>query len=299
MALRKIFIVFVSIAALAFGACDNGKKQDKLSVVVSIFPIYDIARNIGGEKVDFMYIIPPGANPHSFSPLPSAVKQIQNAEIYIGIARGFDDWVSRYMKSGTPTRYLFAPVHLHTEDSHCTHDHDFEDDNPHYWLSVGKARDIAQKISIILSDIDPDNSSYYISNASSYIIQLNELDKEIGRMFDDMKSRKLIQWHPAWNYFAEDYGLEIIGNITEGHGKEPSVKHFRELAQKAKAQNADIIIMGLNVESKAVDALAKEINGKIIRLDNTGNPEVKERATYIDLMRHNAKLISEALKQGE
>ena len=129
--------------------------------------------------------------------------------------------------------------------------------------------------------------------------ELAQLDSEIESALSQVATRSFIQWHPAWDYFADDYGLKIIGTLEQGHGDEPSVKDMNDLVRKGRRGDVKTIIIGLGVESKAAQALAREISGRIVRLDTMGDPENPKKSSYIAMMKDNVRLLAAALNEDE
>jgi ABC-type Zn uptake system ZnuABC Zn-binding protein ZnuA len=103
---------------------------------------------------------------------------------------------------------------------------------------------------------------------------------------------------PSWDYFAEDYGLEIAGVVEEGHGEEPSVGQFEELVKTVEAEKVSVIVVDSFVESRVVDSLAAETGAKIIRLNTLGSPTGEVQPTYVEMMLDDARVLSAALKSS-
>ena len=107
----RTFIILLAIAiACVLPAC--GKKPENpdrpVTVAVSIFPMYDIARNICGEKAAVFYAVPAGADPHTFEPRPSVARNLRKASLFIGVTKNFDGWIERYLSPAASRRYLLA-----------------------------------------------------------------------------------------------------------------------------------------------------------------------------------------------
>jgi len=281
MILRKCAIYLISFFLLI--SC--GKKSDSTSesivVGVSIFPVYDIAYNIAGGRAELFFLIPVGANPHSYEPSPSIVKKLQEVTLYIGVLSDFDGWVEKFIPGNATIRYLG----------------DENKANPHLWLSVKGAKRIAKKIAKFLSDIDQRNADYYMKNLRNYLAVLNRTDAQIADLFSEIRVKKFIQWHPAWDYLARDYGLAIAGTIQSGHGDEPSVKQFHRIVEVARREGITVVVIGLKLQSSAAEGLVREIGGKLVRLDSIGDPKRSDRSTYASLMLHNARVLSASLKE--
>ena len=285
---NKNLVVGFSLFCLCMVSCTKQSSvSEHLSIATSVFPVYDITKNIGGDKIEVLFVVPKGANPHTYEPVPSVVRRIQEADLFIGVHPEFDGWIKTHLSSKTNS------VFLKQEDHNDEHHHD----NPHVWLSVRNAISSAEKITDVLSTLDGDNADVYADNLRIYREQLHRLDERISSLFEGIGKKKFIQWHPAWDFFAEDYGLQIVGTIEHGHGDEPSVKDFQTLIAKAKKEKVRTIVMGLNVESRTAQTLAREIDGRLIHLDSIGDAESEDRNSYLTLMEYNALRLSEALRK--
>lgn len=268
-------------------ACNqhDASRDHEISVVTSIFPLCDITRHIAGEHVAVTYVIPVGANPHHYEPLPSTVLELQQATLFIGIHRDFDGWIADLLPDDTRRVFLLSENRAQPRA------------NPHIWLTPGGGMSIADSVARMLSNIDPRNRAYYLMNLSSYKKELEQLDSTITLLFDHIVCKKFIQWHPAWDYLAHDYNLTIIATIEHGHGAEPSVRQFKQLIDRAKEQHVKVIVTGLYTQKKAAGTLAREIDGVLLKLDPIGDPAVDARATYLKMLYHNALLLSSSLNE--
>jgi zinc transport system substrate-binding protein len=149
---------------------------------------------------------------------------------------------------------------------------------------------------MILTKAAPGMKASFDENSADFKTRLRSLDEEIADLFSDVGFHSIIQWHPAWEEFAVDYGLEIAGTVELGHGDTPSVKEFQQLVKTAKQKDVGVIVIGLNVRSQAVESLARETGASILRLDTIGDPADDDRDSYIELMRQNAHLLAGSLR---
>lgn len=280
---KNIIITLVIFISLLFAQCTKEKKtmKDALVISVSIYPIYDITRNLSVEKNNIQYIVPPGANPHTYEPVPSGVRSLQGTDLFIGISKEFDGWIEKFLPGSATVKYLSDAGH---------------DDNPHIWLSINNAKKISRQISETLTMLDPGHKDEYKKQLNIYLKKLARHEIMIVSHFDSVKNNKIIQYHRAWDFFARDTGLKIISTIEDGHGKRPSIKKFKEIIDTAKKLNTGIIVMGLRDSDSSVISLAKEINGTVIRLSTMGSPDNSAISTYLDMMMTNSKKLSKALK---
>ena len=292
------WIIIIFVVLLILMSCSRPTAQsDKTQIATSIFPIYDMARNIVGNTADVFFVVPVGANPHTYEPVPSEVQSMQRVDAFIGIHPEFDGWMRDHIPSSARVLFLQEKLDTHELEEGAHPSLEGKDDhnhNPHIWLSVRNAKVIVSQITEIMTELDAENRDYYQRQAQEYLGLLGQLDVEIDGLWKDIEHKKFIQWHPAWDYFADDYGLEIVGTIEHGHGDRPSVKEFKTLVDEARRKHVKVVVIGLNLESSATEALVEEIAGKLVRLDTIGNPDDEDRNSYIKLMRHNGRMLAGA-----
>lgn len=272
---------------LLFVACrhHDSPSNNQVSVVTSIFPLYDIAQHIAGERLAVTYVVPVGANPHHYEPLPTTAVELQHAKLFIGIHREFDGWITDLLSDKTRIEFI-----LSREESLYP--------NPHIWLTPRGGKRIAGDVAHLLATIDPNNRDYYFDNLSIYERELSKLDSTLFFLFNRAACKQFIQWHPAWDYLARDYHLTIIATIEHGHGVEPSVKQFMQLVDEAKEKQVKVIVTGLHARSNAAKMLTREIGGVLLKLDPIGDPRVDARASYIKMIYYNAVHLSSALNEA-
>ncbi|HOO71248.1 MAG TPA: metal ABC transporter substrate-binding protein [Spirochaetota bacterium] len=276
---RKSIVAFCIAVAVLAGCSQKQEAPGKIQAVTSIFPLCDIAANIAGGRADVSFIVPAGANPHVYEPAPSAVTLLSRADVFIGVDDHFDGWIIKFLPSAAIKTFLAR-----------------EGENPHLWLSLKNAPVLAGRIAEIFIQQDPEGESVYKKNLKFYHAKIKEADEKASMFFKNISDKRFIQWHDAWDGFAADYGLSVFGTIEGGHGKEISVKQFRDLAVKAKRENVRVVVLGLSARNTAAESFTKEINGIIARLDTIGDPSSSDRSSYLDLMLYNAQALSRALK---
>lgn len=289
-------IILPAILLLAIFAYSDCKKQEKktgrITVVVSVFPLCDIARNISGDRADVFFTIPAGADPHTFEPRPSIAKDLQKADLFIGVSKEFDGWLERYLPDTAVRTYLLDRSYRRDKPGNST----IDTPNPHIWLSVRNAKNIARSTARYLSETDRKNKNYYDLNLTSYLKKLDELDRSIALLYMNKKNKSFIQWHEAWNYFADDYGLAITGTVQREGSDKASVRSIKEIIDRAKRDQVTVIVVGLSAEAKAALVLASEIAGTVVPLDGIGAPQASDRSDYLKLMYYNAKTLADAMQ---
>ena len=223
---------------------DISKK--KLNVITSVAPITDIVKNIGGERINLVGLVPEGVNSHTFEPVPSDAIKIGNADLIVIDGLNLETTIENIAKNIIAKNPKIQLVKL--ADNTITKDDwifDFSfpkekgDPNPHLWLNVEYAMKFANITTHKLIELDPNNSKYYISNYQRYNELLKELDEGIRKSVDTIpqENRKLLTYHDSWAYFASRYGMTVIGAIQPSDFGEPSPKHVARLIDQIRTEN--------------------------------------------------------------
>ncbi|PJF48060.1 MAG: metal ABC transporter substrate-binding protein [Chloroflexi bacterium] len=309
----------------------------KLKVLATFSIIADLVQNVAGDKVELFTLVGPGTDSHDYEPTPSDVAKVADVQLIFENGLGFESWLDRlYEAAGSRARRVvlsegidprvFAEAHGEAEHGH-THDadgkegrkeeghsHDEEkagdhahahgEFDPHVWQDVRNAIQMVRNIVQALSEVDPANADFYDANAEAYIAQLEALDEEIVGLIEQIPEarRKLVTSHEALGYFADRYGFEMIGAVLgtmSAMASEPSAQDFANLAEAVKAEGVDVIFLENVTNPQAVERLAREAGirvGPSLFTDALSAPG-EPGATYIDMMRYNARALRDALTQ--
>lgn len=282
-----------SLAVLALPSLSHGAVQ-KLKVVASIAPLADFARQVGGDKVEVILLLPAGASPHTYEPAPKTVQEISRARIFIRIGAGLEFWADKLVAAAArdlTTVTCSEGIDLIKGEDH---DHAISNVDPHIWLDPLICMTIIEKIGDAFSRADPADSVYYKKRAAAYIDRLAALDREIADRVKTFRTKEYITFHSAWNYFSRRYGLRVAGVIEEGPGKEPSARHIGDILSLIRRLHTRVVFAEPQSSTRIAEAIAREAGGQVLILDDIGGQ--KGRETYIDLMRYNLSVMERAMK---
>jgi ABC-type Zn uptake system ZnuABC Zn-binding protein ZnuA len=174
--------------------------------------------------------------------------------------------------------------------------------DPHYWLDPVSVVRYVENIRDGLSAVDPDGASVYTANAQAYIAKLQELDKWISEQMKQLPDdrRVLVTNHESLGYFADRYGLRIVGAIVPSisTGASPSAQQLAQLADTVKRAGVKAIFLETGANPQLADQLARDAGIKTVTSLYTHSiTDAKGPApTYIDMMKYNVKAIVDALK---
>lgn len=265
--------------ALSTACSDPKEAAGKPIVMVSIVPERYFVEKVAGDLVDIRVMIPAGANHEMYEPTMDQVISFSKASLYVKLGHPnftFETaWLDKLLsqKSDVKVADASAGCELLPED-------------PHIWLSVKCARSMASNVAAALSVVMPDKKSVFEANLSRFLKEADLLDRELKKLFEGLEGRSFYVFHPAWTYFAEDFGLEQVA-LEHGH-KEPDTHRVQETISRAKEDGAKVIFIQPGMSRGSAELVAREIGGRVISIDPLA-------ADWMDGMRKSALAIKEAL----
>ncbi len=291
-----VLLVGAALLGLAFARPDAHAADPALRVVTSIPPLAMIVSDLGGRRVAVRSILPPGADPHTFEPKPSDALAITQADVIVVLGSPIDSWIGKAIgpSSGAAVVRLDAGEGDVAADDH--HDHAGHHDDPHVWLDPLWVRDHAVRpLQRALADADPAGAAQYGEAARRVSEAMTDLDDDIRSAFAGAVTRSFLAWHPAWDRFAERYGLHSIGSVGEVAGREPSVRAMIDAIRAARAAGVRAVLVEPQVEARQARVLADELGVAVVLVDPLGDPTSLERSTYRLMMLFNANAFARAL----
>jgi len=264
---RLVPVVLALAAPLmaAAGCGGQAATTGKTVVAVSILPQAGFVEAIGGDKVEVVVMVPPGADPHTYEATAEQMIKLSNAKMYakVGSAVEFElTWMDKLI---AVNRNMLVVDCSRGIDLTASQDPDEPGSDPHIWLSVKNAAIMVQNICDGLVQVDAANKSYYEANCAAYLEQLTALDEEIAADLAGVANRSFIVFHPAFSYFARDYGLTQIA--VEQEGKEPDADYIARLIEEAREDGIKVIFVSPQFSTKSAEVIAREIGGQVVIID--------------------------------
>ena len=313
--LTKILTIIILVSLFLTG-CNNSAKSNnstesnnKLNIVTSFYPMYistlNIVKDIPNVEVLNMTTSQTGCL-HDYSLSTKDLKTLSNADILIINGAGMESFLDDVIDEYSDLKIIEASKGIdliedtehddHTEDhDHEDHDHDV---NPHVWVSISKNIEEVSNIAEELSSLDPNHANEYQDNANEYIAKLENLKTEMHSTLDNIAHKDIITFHEAFPYFAEEFGLNIVGVIEIEPDSEPSAKEVENIISIINEKNIKALFTEPQYSSKIADTIAKETGASIYTLDPivTGDSNEKAYNDYIIKMQENLNTLKEALK---
>jgi zinc transport system substrate-binding protein len=299
------------MCACAGSALASDNTGERVSVVATIFPPFDLARAIAAEMADVEMLLPPGSESHSFEPTPRDILKIQNCDVFIYVGGDSDEWINGMLESmdmsGKQVVTLMDCVETVEEEIVEGMEEEEEEEetgepeyDEHVWTSPRNASLIADKIADALAAADPDNAGDYLANADSYKLELDALDEAFREVTDSASRRTFIFGDRfPFRYFADAYGLSYYaafpGCSTE---TEPSAATIKFLIDKMNEERIPVVFHLELSNGKMAETIA-EATGAAVRTlhaaHNISKDDFEAGLTYLDIQRANVEALREAL----
>lgn len=318
LAYIAIAVLVIILIAGAFIFSDRRSPVSEAEVATTIFPIYDITRNITGDALEVALILPPGASPHTYEMTPGRLQQFTNTKVVYGVGHEFDLWSERISDSVGAEFFVvdnniplvaYEEREKHDHDSHDDHedehhdDEDHEDDHededldhhdhgdvdPHYWLTIQNGKIIATNIANDLTSRYPEHAETFATNLAGYLAELDQADAQIKETLSDLSTTELITLHDAWYYFAEEYGLEVVATFSPSPGREPTPRFLENLLEEIEEHELTVLYTEPQLAGGTIRGFARDNNVTLATLDPIGG--LNEQDSYIGLMLSNAQII--------
>lgn len=302
------------LGALAISACGGGTAAQhrygdqevlRLKVVTTVSPITSIVENIGGSRIQLEGVVPEGVNSHTFEPKPSMAKLMAQANLIIFNGLFLEEPTLALAKANKKAETLILSLgeQAITRDA-WQFDFTFPETaghpNPHLWPDPNLGLRYAELVHDQLAAMDPENAGYYGENLERFRDRVIQMDQAIRAAVATVpeRNRKLLTYHDSWAYFAEQYGVEVIGAVQPSNFSQPSVREVAGLIDQVKALGLPAVFGSEVFPSDVLEAIASEANAQFIDDladdDLPGKPGDPEHS-YLGLMRQNLVTMIPAL----
>lgn len=306
---QRILLLSLILGPLLLAACTRPESTappaTKLQIVTSLFPLYDFARNIGGDQVEVSLLLPPGVEAHSFDPKPEDILRVNRAGLFIYTNKAMEAWAVTIAASVDPAKVTIVDASVGTrllragghedddEDEDEAHGHAAGGIDPHLWLDFANARIMVSNIAGAMAAKDPTHRDLYRSNAAAYAARLDALDATYRSTLAPCKKRTLLQGgHFALGYLTARYGLKYHAAAAVNPEAEPTAATMAALVQEMRSKDLHYLFSEELVSSKLAETIAKEGGGTVLLLSaahNVSKVDLERGITFIEIMERNLK----------
>lgn len=307
---HRITLLILVILCIVAAGCSKPteSRHDKLSVIATIFPLYDFARAVGGERATVSLLLPPGVEPHHFEPRPDDMVALHHADVFIYTNKWMEPWAESLLKgvdrskltvvdAGTGITFMKASAEEEGEHEG-EHDHDHGGVDPHIWMDLQNAQAMVDTIAKAFAVRDPSGAAYYRKNAEAYKARLAALDQRYKTELADCRVRTILQGgHYAFGYLAKRYGLTYVSAYPLSADAEPGPRQLTELAKLIKEKHLHYVYYEELLSPRVAETLAKESGAELLQLNSAhtvSRDNLEKGVTFISIMEKNL----DALKKG-
>ncbi|MGL5415234.1 MAG: metal ABC transporter substrate-binding protein [Clostridium sp.] len=265
------------------------EKSEKLQVTASIFPIAEVTKAIGGDKVSVITLVPKGQEPHHFEPNTKTFKELLQSKLFIYNGLGMEEWLDNMSEKLKEEKIPMVDASVGVDVLKTDGKTD-----PHVWLSLKEIQIQAKNIKNALVKADPKNEEYYTKNYEDFINKCQNLYNEYKPKFETLKNKNFVTGHAAFGYLCRDFGLKQESVSTLYADGEPTPGKLEELVNYCKKNNVKVIFSGTLSEPKTSETLAREVGAKIVKIYTLETSD--DDKTYLEGMKYNLETIYNAMK---
>jgi zinc transport system substrate-binding protein len=241
----------------------SASSEEALLAFVSVPPMAYFVERIGGSGIKAEALIRPGDDPHTFEPKPKQMAALSSARAYFATGFPFEANLLPRIKATNPKLVVVDAAYgiPFLEDG----DHEGDRSDPHIWTSPLAALRIADNVYRGLASIDHDGIDVYRERYRTFLKEITDLDAELWETLKGVRGKKFIVFHPAWGYFANDYGLIQVS--IEAEGKEPKGADLARLIEMARLEGTKAIFVSPQHSKAGAKVIADAIGANLIDID--------------------------------
>lgn len=309
-----ILIIIASLVVYFVHPKENNIDNSKIQVVCTIFPNYDFAKKIGGDRAQVTLLLDSGVESHTYEPSPKDMIKIENSDIFIYTGDEFEPWAKNILDSIDNKIEIidtsknidlidieeFEERNLNSEivvDDEHNIGHNESSFDSHIWLNPQNAIIMIDNCLQAFCKIDPQNSEYYKTNAQNYKNEITELDKKIEELVSNSNKNELaFAGEFAYTYFIDRYDLKFISVYNNcGEGQEPSIAKIKSVIDYINNHKLPIVFYEELSEGTVAKMIDSETDAKSLIFYSLHNGDT-QKDSYISLMEKNYEVLMEALK---
>ncbi len=299
-----ILIFFLFTASILFFSKEKEREDEKnLKVVTTIFPLYDIAKNIGGDEVEVSMLLDPGLEAHSFEPTPSDMVKINKADIFIYTGPFMETWAERVISAADNQNLLVInaskSIELLKEEDEPEHEHEHEEGDPHVWLDFDNLKIMLKNIKdgFIEKGLNKEATQ---KRADEYAKAITDIDEAYLKYLSKCKTRTLVySGHYAFAYLAKRYNLSYQSAYGLSPNSEPSALKITELSKQIEDNNLKYIFHEELLNPRLSETLRQETGVEILNLStahNLSREDLNANKSLFQVLLENLKSLQTGLE---
>ena len=331
--LRSALKSATALAAFSLSFPLAASAEEPLPVVATFSILGDMVERIGGEHIALTTLVGPDGDAHVYQPTPKAARSVAEADVLFLNGLEFEGWLERLAESASFDGAMVVatkgvvPIAFDDHDDHDDHadhdehadhddhadhdghdDHDNHDDHaghdhgafdPHAWHSLENAVIYANNIAAGLAQADPENAGDYYANRATFISEIETLSADIEAMMKRLPAdkRTVVTPHDAFGYFAASYDLTFVAPQGMSTESEASAGDVAALITQIREDSISAVFIESITDNRLMEQIANETGATIggTLYSDALSAQSGPASTYLDMMRHNATTLIDAL----
>jgi zinc transport system substrate-binding protein len=301
-----LFLLLLSFLLSCQPAKESNREDQKLRVIATIFPIYDFARNIGGDKIKVTMLLPPGTDAHHYELKPEDIVKVSKTDIFLFTNFEMEQWAYKIINAAEKNTNMLAietgagAVLLPLSEEGEEQENHVSKFDPHIWLDMDNAQKMVDNIAAAFIKKDSRNSDYYLRNAHNYKLKLIALDQRYRTELTKCKTKTVLHaGHWAFAYLAKRYNLNYIAAYNVSADAEPSPQKMVNLIEQVKGQGVSNIYYESMINPRLAQMIARETGAGLLKLNNghdVSKADIKSGESFISLMEKNLTNLKKGMR---
>ena len=311
---KMVLILFFSLCLILSGCAKETVDDSKINIVTSFYPMYiatiNITDGVDGVEVRNLTAETTGCL-HDYQITTTDMIKLSHADALVINGGGMENFIEKTISLYPDLSIINASIDLlekheellsdheheepeeHEHEENEEHDHD-HGANSHYWTSITLYIEQVNNIKDGLIRLDPENEEVYENNARAYVEKLEVLKSKMHSTLDDVDNKNIVTFHEAFDFFAEEFGLNVVAVIEREPGTYPSSRDVADIIDLIKEKDINAIFVEPQYSKSAADTIARETNAKVYTLDPAVSGKM-EKDAYIEIMLQNMNVLEEAI----
>ncbi len=271
--MKKIFsTIFIGLLISSCTFSQENRDTQKIQVSASFYPIYFIAKSIGGDQARVVNITPIGVEPHEYEPSIQSKKNIFESQLFLinGIMEPWGEKLIPEIKKRNVTVIklidnipkIEAGKNNHSEDHNQEYSYD-----PHIWLSPKTVLIMIDSVLAGFKISDPNNTPYYESNTEKLKNEIQKLDIQFQEKLATCRLRDIVTSHAAFGYLARDYGLRQIPIAGLSPEMEPSAIDIAHIVKIVREKSIPVIFTEKLISPRFAETITRETGTRTLTLN--------------------------------
>jgi zinc transport system substrate-binding protein len=287
---QGLSLLLAALAPLVTAGCQRSPEPGARPLVVaSVFPVYEFARQVAGDRAEVVTLVPAGVEPHDWEPSPQDIAQVRRARLFVYNGAGLEPWADKVKAEvdGKTTAVVSASAGIPLVGG-----------DPHVWLDPTLARSEVETIRAALTRIYPGGAEVYAAQAKAFSAKLDALDERFAAGLRDCARRDVVVSHAAFGYLTRRYHLEQVPLMGLAPESEPSPAALAAIVRLARQRKVETVFFETLVNRRLADTLGREIGARTLPLNPIEGLTREEAAAskgYLDLMAANLVNLREGL----